>query len=359
MSKYYVYRFKDKHEQIVYVGKTKNLKTRMRQHFSPRGHLTEQQYASIETVEYVELPTKIDMDIKELYYINKWKPAYNTSNVNHNTASTIIADDDEWIIYSSKKKNSEYALQDKISVLEKELATKIKMIRDIESENVQLRNSNIELTRQIENLDKALNQSREKRHIAIVNTLGNYEQDSDDYTDMTFVKVRDALRLAKHFSEYRFVSKITGKNTHIFEIYHDGGIAKIKESLNNDVVEIKVDGSHRDVFIAAIIDKFDNTIVTTGQSDTEIVNDLRKVTELETLAKEQTEKVRSFVEKADYKTRDSLGYAFLKFVGQFYNRYGDADYSKVYRLMVNNDIKTPKQLLSALDEINGDKFDAA
>ena len=75
---YYVYRFLDKANQIVYIGKTGHLKKRMTEHFSKQGHLTEEQYKQIEKIEYVELAFQLDMDILEKYLINLWKPPFNT-----------------------------------------------------------------------------------------------------------------------------------------------------------------------------------------------------------------------------------------------------------------------------------------
>ena len=75
---YYVYRFLDKANQIVYVGKTGHIEKRMTEHFSKQGHLTEEQYKQVEKIEYVELAFQLDMDILEKYLINLWKPPFNT-----------------------------------------------------------------------------------------------------------------------------------------------------------------------------------------------------------------------------------------------------------------------------------------
>lgn len=49
---YYVYRFLDKANQIVYIGKTGHLEKRITEHFSKQGHLTEEQYKQVEKIEY-------------------------------------------------------------------------------------------------------------------------------------------------------------------------------------------------------------------------------------------------------------------------------------------------------------------
>lgn len=59
---YYVYRFKDKDNNILYVGRTINLKQRFVQH----DHLT----SDVVKIEYTVCNTYADMVWKEIYYIN-------------------------------------------------------------------------------------------------------------------------------------------------------------------------------------------------------------------------------------------------------------------------------------------------
>ena len=98
----YVYRFINNNNTIIYVGKANNINIRISQHFSNAGHLLQECYAEVERIEYIELPTKIDMDIKELYYINKWKPKYNIINKQEEELGLIINDCDIWIVYTTK-----------------------------------------------------------------------------------------------------------------------------------------------------------------------------------------------------------------------------------------------------------------
>lgn len=117
---FYVYRFKDIHEQIIYVGKTKNIESRMKQHFSEKGHLNKECYERVITIEYIELKNDIDMSIKELYYINKWNPEYNKKDNNRNKCETIISEDKHWKVWMSSSENK-------------------KRIIDLEEENLTLR----------------------------------------------------------------------------------------------------------------------------------------------------------------------------------------------------------------------------
>lgn len=74
-EKYYVYKFVDKNEDILYVGKTKNLKTRVQSHIREKNWIEEGCRIYI-----AEVISQTDMDIYELYYINKLKPIHNVAN---------------------------------------------------------------------------------------------------------------------------------------------------------------------------------------------------------------------------------------------------------------------------------------
>lgn len=94
---YYVYRFLDESENIIYVGKSKqNLEQRFRGH----GHLPKQCYDLVHKIEFIECPTESDMSIKEIYYINKYHSNdtfFNTLDVAELPTSVVF--DDEWMMY--------------------------------------------------------------------------------------------------------------------------------------------------------------------------------------------------------------------------------------------------------------------
>ena len=92
-NRYYVYRFKDKNDNILYVGRTHDLKQRFRQH----EHLTD----NIITIEYIECGTETEMAIKEIYYINLY---YNNDSTNIRDVYDKPNDlgfNDNWIKYES------------------------------------------------------------------------------------------------------------------------------------------------------------------------------------------------------------------------------------------------------------------
>lgn len=78
-QKYYVYRFLSENS-IIYVGRSTNIHNRMKKHFT-KGHLPKQCYDSVDKIEYCVLDSEISMVMAELYFINKWKPIYNTADI--------------------------------------------------------------------------------------------------------------------------------------------------------------------------------------------------------------------------------------------------------------------------------------
>lgn len=110
---YYVYRFLNKNNKVIYIGKTQGkIGNRLGIHFGVSGHLPKDCYNSTKTIEYIELYTKLDMDIKELYYIGKWKPLYNADyNRKNEKMRTILEEDNEWIVF--KDDISKYASREK------------------------------------------------------------------------------------------------------------------------------------------------------------------------------------------------------------------------------------------------------
>lgn len=76
---YYVYKFLDAKNNVIYVGRTKDIVKRMEQHFS-KGHLPEECYTSVNKVYYTEFNSFTDMAMYEIYLINALKPKYNTTD---------------------------------------------------------------------------------------------------------------------------------------------------------------------------------------------------------------------------------------------------------------------------------------
>lgn len=69
-----VYRFIGRDNNLIYIGKAKNLKTRLNNH----NHLKGECYNELAYIEYISFDSEHEMDFAERYYIQKFNPKYNT-----------------------------------------------------------------------------------------------------------------------------------------------------------------------------------------------------------------------------------------------------------------------------------------
>lgn len=77
---FFVYRLIDFNERVIYVGRTENLTTRYLNHKNGvNSPITEKN--SFSRMEYVELSSKTDMFIYELFFINAYRPILNVRDV--------------------------------------------------------------------------------------------------------------------------------------------------------------------------------------------------------------------------------------------------------------------------------------
>ena len=70
-ERFYIYKFLNKENEVLYVGKTQNIDTRIKFHMDGNGHLTEDCYKKIDQIEFSCFLNKIEMDIYELHYITR------------------------------------------------------------------------------------------------------------------------------------------------------------------------------------------------------------------------------------------------------------------------------------------------
>ncbi|MDF2676773.1 MAG: uvrC [Bacillota bacterium] len=75
-----VYLMKNKFGEIIYVGKAKNLKRRVKQYFQSRNHTGKinAMVSNISEFEYIIVDNEVESLILEANYIKKYKPKYNT-----------------------------------------------------------------------------------------------------------------------------------------------------------------------------------------------------------------------------------------------------------------------------------------
>jgi len=92
----YIYQFLNTNEDVIYVGFTQNIKTRIRsQHFTSGGHLPAECYAEAEMVLYSECLSHDDARIKERYLVNTLQPKFNVS-MNNGSRFNFEIDDFKW-----------------------------------------------------------------------------------------------------------------------------------------------------------------------------------------------------------------------------------------------------------------------
>jgi len=95
---YYVYRFLDKAQNVIYVGKSKqDLETRFRNH----SHLPKECYIKVHKIQYICCKTESDMSIKEIYYINKYKSSehYFYNILDNTEIPKSVVFNDSWKMY--------------------------------------------------------------------------------------------------------------------------------------------------------------------------------------------------------------------------------------------------------------------
>ncbi|MGL5330089.1 MAG: nucleotide excision repair endonuclease, partial [Peptostreptococcaceae bacterium] len=122
-----VYRFLDKNNKVIYVGKAKNLQHRLYSHT----HLPKQCYEERKRIEFTIFDTEDDMDFAERYYIPKFKPKYNTVMVDKKMNIIISEFDNKtWIdldeYYELKK--LKYIKRDELKQVNKLRMNELKLV---------------------------------------------------------------------------------------------------------------------------------------------------------------------------------------------------------------------------------------
>ena len=85
MKSYFIYKFLDKHNSPIYIGRTKSMDNRFfyeeYAHFAKGSHLTNECYKEVERIDYVELCNESEQAVYEIALINKLRPKYNKQYV--------------------------------------------------------------------------------------------------------------------------------------------------------------------------------------------------------------------------------------------------------------------------------------
>lgn len=76
MKEYYIYKYLNKNEEIIYIGLTSRpIKKRIKE------HEVEELQKETYRIEYAKVKTEADMRMYELYYINKYNPKFNVRDL--------------------------------------------------------------------------------------------------------------------------------------------------------------------------------------------------------------------------------------------------------------------------------------
>ena len=97
---YYVYKFLDNSNNVIYVGYSTCLNSRIdRQHFQNQGtHLSKEVYNMVKSVEYLSFDTKEKASFNEMYYIFIYNPQFNTVYIPYD--ETLINEiNHDWKVY--------------------------------------------------------------------------------------------------------------------------------------------------------------------------------------------------------------------------------------------------------------------
>lgn len=82
-NKYYVYRFLNENKEVIYVGKAKNIDSRIKSH----KHLPKECYSETKRIEYINCLSENESIIYEVYLISMYSPKYNTQHNKHSKFS--------------------------------------------------------------------------------------------------------------------------------------------------------------------------------------------------------------------------------------------------------------------------------
>lgn len=95
-KEYYLYRFLDKDNNVIYIGKTNNINRRiLREHFTNNTHLHADCYSETEKVEFIKLQNESEQVVYEASLINLERPKYN-KQFNDNGKINIEIPHFEW-----------------------------------------------------------------------------------------------------------------------------------------------------------------------------------------------------------------------------------------------------------------------
>lgn len=144
---FYVYRFVDLENHVIYVGKTNSLETRIAQHKTNKMPFWNKWYK----IEYVEFENENDQLLYEILMINKFNPIYNSKDKYNSTLSINDVKEHDWKIFDEIRLLSEKEISELYNdylnmngsqrgCLKRKLNDKVKYARDEEEREIRSEN---------------------------------------------------------------------------------------------------------------------------------------------------------------------------------------------------------------------------
>lgn len=173
---YYIYRFLDNEGNTLYIGKSTNIIRRINEHFSGNGHLPQDCYINCNSIEILEYENPLEMDIGEIFFINKYKPKYNTISKYKEEYNMNIDIKENWKLFDCELNKKKYNY-----LLFKETA-----LQNIIIELKELKKQQNEINEKINNIEKTLEEySKYKIKIPSINGIdGISEQEFLEFNNI-------------------------------------------------------------------------------------------------------------------------------------------------------------------------------
>lgn len=141
----FLYRFLDDKGDVLYIGKTENLKKRISGHFR-NGNLSDDCYFDCEKIEYLFTPSSVENDLQEIQLINKYKPKYNKQYHHNYIVDTGYQRDEDWIEYNFDLDKAKFLY----------IANKKKVVNELIEEVYNLKKAHLEIEEKLDIVNKSL-----------------------------------------------------------------------------------------------------------------------------------------------------------------------------------------------------------
>lgn len=144
---FYVYRFMNSDNKVIYIGKTNSIETRMYQHKTNKMPFWKEWYK----IEYVEFDSENEQLLYEILMINKFNPKYNSKDKFNATLDINDMRENDWKIYDEIRLYSDDEISEiyndyinmngsRRGCLKRSMNDKIKYARDEEEREIRSEN---------------------------------------------------------------------------------------------------------------------------------------------------------------------------------------------------------------------------